>query len=95
VHYDEVGFPRQPGGVMGCESCHATNSTAWRLPAERNHPQAPATPTMSWTVACNSCHDSPEATTHILTQSFMGRESCQTCHGLDDELAVDRVHLVR
>lgn len=46
-------------------------------------------------MGCESCHASADATAHILTQSFMGRETCQTCHGLDDNLAVDRVHLVR
>lgn len=95
VTYDEVGFPRQPGGVANCESCHVANSTAWRLPAERTHPQAPAQPAMAWTITCGSCHDSIAATVHLQTQSFMGREACQTCHGLDDEHAVDRVHLVR
>jgi hypothetical protein len=45
-------------------------------------------------VACGSC-DTPIATAHIQTQSLFGRESCAICHGLDDELAVDRVHLVR
>ncbi len=44
---------------------------------------------------CGSCHDSTPAKAHIATQSFMNFEACQTCHGLDDEYAVDRVHFVR
>lgn len=95
VSYEQVGFPQQPGGVANCESCHVANSTAWRLPAARVHPQATSTPTKSWSVVCGSCHDSAPATAHIGTQSFMNLEACQTCHGLDDEYAVDRVHFVR
>ncbi len=95
VTYEEVGFPRQPGGVKACVSCHDEASTAWKLPPERVHPAAPSKPAMSWTAVCSSCHDSVPATVHIMTQSFMGREACATCHCLDDELSVERVHLVR
>lgn len=93
VTYDQVGFPRMPGGVADCESFHIEGSTAWQEPAARNHPAAPAS-TMSWTIACGSCHDAPLEQAHIQTQSAMGLESCVLCHGMDDEHSVARAHFV-
>lgn len=95
VSYAQVGFPSMPSGPMDCRSCHADN-TSWQAPADRTHPDAPNTPTKTWTVACNSCHDSPAATAHIATQSTAsGFEGCALCHGPNDELSVARAHLVR
>lgn len=95
VTYDEVSFPTMPGGPMSCESCHGEGSTSWMVPADRIHPAATSTPTMTWTAACGSCHSSTTASAHIQTQSFMGVEACGVCHNPGDELSVERVHLVR
>ena len=95
VKYDQVGFPNMPGGVSQCLSCHKDN-TAWQVPAERNHPAAPGTPTKTWTAACASCHDAPSEAAHIATQTAAnGVETCVLCHSPNDEHSVKRSHLVR
>jgi hypothetical protein len=93
VTYEEVGFPRL-GGAAACTSCHADASDAWREPPQRIHPSATGTPARSWAAACGSCHDSTLAQIHIETQTTSsGVEACQVCHGMNDELSVESVHL--
>lgn len=91
--YDHVEFPVAPGGVQQCVSCHGESSTAWDLPAPRNHPTDQARDTLSWTIACSSCHDSSSALAHIAVQtSPSGGESCAVCHDRGKDMAVERVH---
>lgn len=93
--YGEVVFPAFAGGVMHCDKCHGT-SDSWMEPAPRNHPAEQGRPTLVWSAACGSCHDSDSALAHIeIMTSGSGHESCATCHSLDDELNVPLVHKTR
>lgn len=95
VTYDDVGFPRKPGGVSKCTACHNPASDGWKLPASLVHPSAPLTPARSWALACRSCHDSALAGVHVEGQTTVsGAESCQVCHGLDDDVSVEKAHFV-
>ena len=94
--FETVVYPVFAGGTANCASCHG-DVDAWKYPAPRNHPTATAVaPTRAWFVACISCHDSTAARAHAdVNTSRFGEESCATCHGLDKDLSVQRVHLVR
>lgn len=92
--YAEVEFPAMPGGTKRCAKCHG-DSEAWMEPAFRTHPEQDE-PARVWRAACNSCHDSDEATAHINLQTNSGGvESCEICHGPDAEFAVEVMHTPR
>jgi hypothetical protein len=109
--YDLVGFgssggtpedfsfgelPAMPGGAANCVNCHAND--AWKAPVERPDVRI-------WGKACGSCHDSPEARTHIAlnTQGTVttgdpatnALETCTLCHGPTAAAAVETVHKPR
>ncbi len=109
--YDLVGFggsggtpedfsfgdlPAMPGGASNCTNCHAND--AWKTPAERPDVRV-------WAKACGSCHDSPEAATHIALNTAgtvttgdpatNALETCNLCHGPTAEAAVETVHKPR
>lgn len=87
-------FPAMPGGVQDCAKCHGTN-TAWKQPAERQHPQQ-LRPTRSWRAACSSCHDSSAQLAHIdANTSPSGAESCTICHGTGEAQDVEVMHRVK
>ena len=92
--YEEVVFPAMPGGTKRCAKCHGDEAEAWKLPNDETHPDQ-SVPTRSWRAACNSCHDSNEATAHINAQTKAGVESCEICHGPDAEFAVEIMHTPR
>ncbi len=94
VSYETVGFPSFKGGVSECTKCHGATNTAWQEPAARTHPLAPG-PVRTWAVTCGSCHDSTDAQTHFLVQSWAGDESCGVCHGKGREYSVAVSHKVR
>lgn len=89
--YDEVVFPALPGGVRNCETCHGSSS-AWESPSNRDHPTEQGLPVRSWTLVCNSCHDSSSATAHINSQVSAGMEACATCHDSGKEWSVEKMH---
>lgn len=90
--YGQIVFPGMPGGAKNCEACHGEGTTAWQEPAARAHP-AQTTPTRTWMTACNTCHDSTEATTHVDAMTTGGGvESCATCHGAGKSYDVEKVH---
>ena len=41
---------------------------------------------------CLACHDSPQAASHVATNTQNGVESCEVCHGVGREQAVGPVH---
>ncbi len=89
-------LPAMPGGAKNCTNCHSTD--AWRTPTERPDVRI-------WSKACSSCHDSPEAATHIALNTAgtvttgdpatTALETCILCHGPGAEAAVDTVHKPR
>jgi hypothetical protein len=92
VHYGDVGFPKTPGGVTSCTTCHGATSTSWLEPAPRNHPSPSVVPTRTWRAACMSCHDSLAAEAHADSTTANGVESCVLCHRPGSEYGSDRVH---
>ncbi|HZM01084.1 MAG TPA: hypothetical protein VFD43_12625 [Planctomycetota bacterium] len=93
--YEEVGFPAMPDGTKACAKCHGEDSEAWFDPGDRTHPDQ-TVKTQVWRAACNSCHDSDEATAHINTQTNAGgAEACGVCHGPDAEFSVEVMHTTR
>lgn len=91
--YEEVEFPRLDGGTSACAACHGADNEAWKVPADRDHPDGQDVSTQVWRVTCNSCHDSAEVTAHIEAQtSPSGGESCALCHGDGKEYAVEKMH---
>ena len=90
--FEEIVFPVMPGQAKSCATCHGAGNTAWKEPAVRAH-ASQTTPTRNWMAACNSCHDSTDATTHIAAMTTAsGAESCVTCHGAGQVFGVDTVH---
>ena len=90
--YEEVHFPALPGGVRNCATCHGEGTSAWQVPSDRDHPTEQSLPVRSWAVVCGSCHDSASTSAHIGGMTFMGIESCATCHDVGSEWDVERMH---
>ncbi|MCC6409391.1 MAG: hypothetical protein IT453_19690 [Planctomycetes bacterium] len=94
--YDEVGFPTMPRGVQKCSTCHGADDESWFTPSDRDHPTTQTLPAREWRTVCSACHDADYALAHIDVQTSLGgAESCETCHGPDDELSIELVHKVR
>lgn len=97
VHtFEDVEFPRWPGGVIDCAACHA-GTDAWKEPSDRDHP-APVgslAPVREWRLVCLSCHDSAVAASHVEQETFLGVETCTLCHGSGASRAVEFMHRVR
>jgi len=89
--YGEVVFPALPGAARNCEKCHG-DSSAWQSPSDRNHPTEQVLPVRSWAIECGACHDSSAAASHIGLQTWMGIESCNTCHGPGKSVSVEKMH---
>ncbi|MDP1794647.1 MAG: cytochrome c3 family protein [Acidimicrobiales bacterium] len=91
--YEEVVFPAMPGAAANCAVCHGSANTAWKSPAERDHPTEQTRPVRAWRAVCGECHDSNAMQAHIEVQtSASGYESCEVCHGTSGEWSVERVH---
>jgi len=92
--YEDVEFPAMPQGTKHCDKCHGS-ADAWKLPNDESYPGDPIK-TRAWRAACNSCHDSNEATAHINLQTKLdGSESCEVCHGEDADFSVEVMHTPR
>jgi hypothetical protein len=85
--FDEVVFPRRPGGVADCASCHGAGGT-WHYPGS-------LVDAREWRAVCSGCHDSTPAIAHIDAQTGLGVESCAVCHGPGGPEDVERVHVPR
>ena len=79
-------FPAMNGGVRHCAKCHGLNDgglpeQVYDVPADRSHPSQQSLPLRRWRSACGSCHDSSDTTAHMELNTYLGQESCATCHG--------------
>ena len=91
--YDEVEFPRLPGGVRNCAACHGDDNDAWKQPADNTHPTVQLQPYLRWGPVCSACHDGSEAQAHITVQTAPGGvESCGVCHSTGKEWHVEKMH---
>jgi hypothetical protein len=50
------------------------------------------TPMQHYAAACLGCHDSKPAAAHAFSMTAPFGEACATCHGVDADFAVDKVH---
>ena len=48
--------------------------------------------TLPISAACQGCHDDMATASHALANTSALGESCATCHGMNGEFAVDKVH---
>ena len=91
--YDTVRFPSDLGN---CELCHVNGSEQLPVSANLLPIQNPAGPIASMgrtTEACLGCHDSkPSAIAHAALNTGQFGESCDVCHGPDDDFSVSKVH---
>ncbi|HEU5162865.1 MAG TPA: hypothetical protein VFV54_06960, partial [Thermoanaerobaculia bacterium] len=97
-NYNEVVFP---GNLANCDTCHVNNSEQLPPPITADSvilPRGFFSPVGPGTAACLGCHDSRDAAAHAFlnTATFPGStqpaEACATCHGVNAEWAVDKVH---
>lgn len=95
ITFEHIVFPALPGGAAHCEKCHGEGTSAWEVPSLQRHPTQPAPFVLEWGPVCGSCHDDPQARTHIqlqtLRQPGLG-ESCLVCHGPGATESVRLVH---
>ncbi len=92
TNYQEVKYP---GDLRNCAACHVNNSYQVDnvgAVAAISTPTALTPTTMPIGAACLGCHDTRSANIHVLVNTSQYGESCQTCHGIGTEFAVDEVH---
>lgn len=92
TNYQEVRFP---GDLRNCSACHVNNSYQVDNVGAKAAVQTPGhwTPTMQpIAAACGGCHDGKSTASHMLSNTSALGESCQACHGVGAEFAVDTVH---
>jgi hypothetical protein len=88
----EATLPVFPNGSAECTKCHGS-STVWQAPTDRNHPTAQTMPVREWSISCTGCHSWPEAVAHTdAMTSPSGVESCEVCHGVERDFAVEIMH---
>lgn len=91
--YPSVTFPSDLGK---CDLCHVNGSEQLPLPAGLlpvKNPVGPITSMGRASESCLGCHDtSPSAIIHVMTNTTQLGESCEVCHGPDDEFSVSKVH---
>jgi len=92
--FNDVLFP---GDRRDCAKCHAAdtqqvsaNPPAGLLPTTTLRDWY--TPMQHYAAACLGCHDSKPAAAHAFTMTAPFGEACASCHGVDAEFAVDKVH---
>jgi OmcA/MtrC family decaheme c-type cytochrome len=92
TNFSDVGFP---GDLRDCSTCHVNGSEQLPLVGDRLPTQDPKAyiPVMgATTAACLSCHDTKSAASHALANTTTLGESCNTCHGVQGDFSVSRVH---
>lgn len=97
VTFEEVRFPAFPTGTKDCALCHGEGNTAFRQPSDLDHPTEQVQPSQGWRLVCGSCHDSAAELAHIESQTspVSGAESCELCHGPNQQWAVEVMHMIR
>ncbi len=104
-NFNDVRFP---GDLRACEKCHVADDAhpAGTQQVEEDPPPGllPTqtlrdwyTPMQHYATACLGCHSSKPAAAHAfsMTATFPNgdtAEACATCHGVDADFAVDKVH---
>lgn len=91
-NFNEVGYP---GILSNCASCHVNNS--YRLPLADNllqvtDPRGYIPKVNPEANACLGCHATKAAASHALANTTALGESCATCHGVNGDFSVDKVH---
>ncbi|MBI4908660.1 MAG: OmcA/MtrC family decaheme c-type cytochrome [Acidobacteria bacterium] len=91
-NFNEVGYP---GILSNCASCHV--GTSHQLPLKDNllqvtDPRGFIPKVNPETNACLGCHASRAAASHALANTTALGESCSTCHGVNGDFSVARVH---
>jgi OmcA/MtrC family decaheme c-type cytochrome len=92
TNYQEIRFP---GDLRDCTTCHINNSYQVDnvgAVAAVSTPDKLTPTTQPISAACQGCHDDRSTAIHTLVNSNQFGESCQTCHGIGAEFAVDTVH---
>jgi len=92
TNYQTIRFP---GDLRDCSTCHVNNS--YQL--ENVGAVAPVATageflptTMPIAAACQGCHDDKATASHALANTTALGESCATCHGVNGDFALDKVH---
>ncbi|MFN7936009.1 MAG: OmcA/MtrC family decaheme c-type cytochrome [Bryobacteraceae bacterium] len=93
-NFSEIGYPSP---LTNCNACHVNNSQ--RLPLQDTllpvqDPRGIIKNPGPETAACLACHATKSAAAHAASNSNAIGESCSTCHGVNGEFSVDRVHVV-
>jgi len=92
TNYQKVRFP---GDLRDCTTCHVNNSyQVDKVGAVANvaTPDKLTPTTGPIAAACEGCHDDRPTAIHALVNTSQFGESCQTCHGMGAQFAVDTVH---
>jgi len=86
--------------MQDCAVCH-TNGSEQNLPIGLNPVQDPQSwiqgatgnPVQPTSDACGGCHVSEGESAHFLANTDVLGESCNVCHGVGAQFAVDAVHV--
>lgn len=93
--YGHVGYPSP---LNNCAACHVNNSQRLPLAATNlpvNDPRGIITKPGPETAACLGCHADRSAAAHAAANANAIGESCATCHGVNGQFSVDRVHALQ
>jgi OmcA/MtrC family decaheme c-type cytochrome len=93
VRYPAMSPQGSPGDTRNCAMCHVNESqtTAGGV-NDVLDPQGFLNPIKPFTAPCIGCHTDAAASSHALANTTSIGESCQICHGPDDQFAVDKMH---
>jgi OmcA/MtrC family decaheme c-type cytochrome len=92
TNYQEVRFP---GDLRDCATCHVSGSYQVDNVGAKAMVASPGgflPATAPIAAACQGCHDDKATASHALANTTVLGESCATCHGVDGEFSVDKVH---
>jgi OmcA/MtrC family decaheme c-type cytochrome len=95
ILWEEAQHIEYPGDRRNCKGCHVDDS--YQLPPPAGVLATTTnydlwTPTQPMAAACLSCHDDDGTASHAFANTTVFGESCTTCHGVDKDFAVDKVH---
>ena len=92
ANYQDVRFP---GDLRDCATCHINGSYQVDnvgATAMVTTPVGLNTTTPPISAACQGCHDDRATAVHAIINTSSFGETCVTCHGMNAEFAVDKVH---
>jgi OmcA/MtrC family decaheme c-type cytochrome len=92
TNYQSVLFP---GDLRNCNTCHVgasyeVNNVGAVAAVASPGGFTATTPPIS--AACQGCHDDKATASHALANTTSLGESCEACHGMNMQFAVDAVH---